>query len=313
MIICERVVETTPQQRATLQYIEQTITTALTILRQEYPHDPVWKYCQREWRGRVYLGSRLHVAEYQRATGCLTIGLDTNGSQDAKALLFTRCFLHMIKATTGDRRCTDTMLTALDTCRDHGIDIDLRCDDIKAMSLIHTPYYDEHGCGDTHQDGRQWTFPELIGRDIDDAIRMLRGGYPDLTIKTMAWDTMHTQGSHANPNQTVILVYDPWSRKVVYPEPHIQSTGPQESLTENCFMLADDGTCQGAPRRIPETWRTLIGKSLGDTTNSLRWEYPHAVVETQPETAAIDPIRRRDRIRVLFDPATGATTRLMLG
>jgi hypothetical protein len=78
-------------------------------------------------------------------------------------------------------------------------------------------------------------------------------------------------------------------------------------------MLGDDGTCRGAPRRIPDTWRILIGKSLGDVTNSLRFEYPHAVVETTPDTAAIDPVRRRDRIRVLFDPETGATTRLMLG
>jgi hypothetical protein len=313
MILCERVVDTTQQQQATLGYIEQTMSKALTVLRQQYPHDPVWKKATTEWRGRVYLGSRLHVAEYQRSTGCLTIGLDTNGSQDARALLFTRCFLRLVKETTGSTRCTESMLVALDTCRDHGIEIDLRCDDIKEMSLINTPYYDDKQCGEAHQDGRQWTFPELIGRDIDDAVNMLRAGYPDLAIKTMAWDTMHTQGSHGNPNQTVIIVYDPWSRKVVYPEPHIQSTGPQESLTENCFMVADDGTCRGAPRRIPETWRTLIGKSLGDATNSLRWEYPHAVVETSPDTAAIDPVRRRDRIRVLFDPETGATTRLMLG
>jgi hypothetical protein len=181
------------------------------------------------------------------------------------------------------------------------------------MSLINTPYYDYKKCGDTGQDGRRWTFPELIGRDVDDAVRMLRKGYPDLMIRTMAWDMIHTQGSHAYPNNTVIIVFDADSRKVVYPEPHIQSMAPQESLTDQCFRLADNGTCLGAPRRIPQAWNTLIGKSLGDATNSLRWEYPHAVVETIPDTASLDPIRRRDRIRVLFNPETGMTSKILLG
>lgn len=313
MILCERVVDTTPQQLETLRYIERTITKALSIMRRTFPNEPVWRYCEKEWRGRVFLGTALHVAEYDRASGCLRIGLDTNGSRDRRALVFTRCFLILIKSTTGDKRCTDTMLLALDTVRDHGIEIDLECDDIKANSLINTAYYDQKQCGTDGQDGRRWTFPELIGRDVDDAVRMLRQGYPHLMIRTMAWDMIHTQGSHAYPNNTVIIVYDADSRKVVYPEPHIQSMAPQESLTDQCFMLADDGTCKGAPRRVPDQWTVLIGKSLGDATNSLRWEYPHAVVETIPHTAAIDPIRRRDRIRVLFDPETGATTRVLLG
>jgi len=313
MIVCEHVVDSTPQQRQTLLTIEANITKALGVLRAQFPHEPVWKYASREWTGRVYLGSRLHIAEYDRETGCLRVGLDANGSEDKVPLLFTRSFLRLVKATTGEKRCTDTMLTALEVCRENGIEIDLQCDDIKEHSLINTPFYDQKACGETGQDGRQWTFPELIGRPVDDAVQMLRRGYPDMTIKPMAWDTIHTSGSHGTPNSTVIVVYDPWSKKVVYPEPHVQSMHPQESLTPHCFMTSDDGACIGAPRRIPDSWSVLIGKSLGDATNSLRWEYPHAVVETQPDTAAIDPIRRRDRIRVLFNPETGNTSRLMLG
>lgn len=313
MIVCEHVVKSTPQQEESIRSIEALITKALAILGAQFPHEPVWRYATREWTGRVYLGSSLHVAEYDRESGCLRIGLDANGSKEKLALLFTRTLLRLIKTTTGEKRCTSLMLTALETCRENGIAIDLSCDDIKSNSLINTPLYDQKACGETGQDGRQWTFPELIGRPVDEAVEMLRSGYPDMTIKPMAWDTIHTSGSHGLPNSTVIVVYDPHSKKVVYPEPHVQSMHPQESLTPHCFMLAEDGGCIGAPRRIPDSWTTLIGKSLGDVTNSLRWEYPHAVVETQPDTAAIDPIRRRDRIRVLFSPETGKTSRLMLG
>lgn len=311
---CDRVVDTTPQQQQTAARITDQVRRALDLLRSTYPNEPTWRFAAREWNGRVYVGSRLHIAEYDRETGCLRIGLDTNGSQGSLPLLFTRCFLRLIKATTGQKRCTDVMLLALETCRDNGIAIDLQCDDIKEHNLTNTPFYDDLRCGTNGQDGRRWTFPELIGRNVDEAVAMLRAGYPRLTIKTMGWDTVHTSGSHADPNNTVIIVYDPWSRKVVYPEPHVQSMGPQESLTDHCFMLSDEGTCLGAPRRVPDAWRTnLIGASLGDATNSLRWEYPHAVVETQPDTAAIEPVRRRDRIRVLFDPESGKTTRVMLG
>jgi hypothetical protein len=253
------------------------------------------------------------MAEYSKETGCLTIGVDTNGSPDKQALLFTRAFLHLVKGTTGAKKCTDTMLSALETLRDRGFSIDMSCDDIKAMGLTASRYYDDAKCGADGQDGRRWTFPELIGRDIDDAVPMLRRGYPDLHIHAVEWGTIYTSGSYASPNNTVVIVYDPVSRKVVFPEPHLASMPPQESLTPNCFMLSDDGTCLGAPRRIPSSWQQLIGKSLGDATNSLRWEYPHAVVETQPNTAPIPRIRRRDRIRVLFDPESGATTHVLLG
>ena len=313
MIVCERVIETTPQQRATAHWIAATLTRALAIMRQQFPHEPVWKHVTREWRGHVYVGSSLHLAEYSPQTGCLRVGVDTNGSNDMRALLFTRCFLRLIKETSGYKTCTDTMLTALDTIQQHGIEIDLRCDDIKDNSLINTPYYDATRCGTDAQDHRRWTFPELIGRTIADAVSMLRRGYPELTIHAVEWGMISDSGSYASPNTTVIIIYDPVSQKVVYPEPHLASMPPQESLTPNCFMLSDQGSCLGAPRRVPSSWDALIGTPLDDATNTLRYEYPHAVVETQPHTAPIAPIRRRDRIRVLFDPETGKTTRLLLG
>lgn len=313
MILCERVIETTPQQRATIHRLSAKLTRALRLLRDTYPHDPIWRHAAREWRGHAYVGSQLHVADYNRYTGCLRVGVDTNGSRDKQALLFTRAFLHLVKGTSGATRCTDTMLTALETLQQHGFEIDMSCDDIKAMGLTGSRYYDDAKCGADGQDGRRWTFPELIGRDIDDAVSMLRRGYPDLHIRAVEWGMISDSGSYASPNTTVVIIYDPVSRKVVYPEPHLASMPPQESLTPNCFMLSDQGTCLGAPRRIPASWSVLVGKSLGDATNSLRWEYPHAVVETQPENAPIPEIRRRDRIRVLFDPETGRTTRLILG
>jgi len=314
MIVCERVVDITPQQRRTIAQIQDTLRRVVRGLRTTFPNEAMWSVVEREWQGHVFVGTRLHRAEYEPQTGCLRIGVDTNGSQDAIPLLFTRCLLEMIRSSTGFKKCTDHMRVALDHAKEMGVKVGLMCDDIKDYGLIQTPYYDENQCDSQGQDGRQWTFPELIGRDIDDAVAMLRAGYPHLHIRSMAWDTMHTQGSWSSPESTVVIVYDPWSRKVVFPEPHLQSMAPQDGLTQNCFFVSDEGICIGAPRRVPDEWKALIGKSLGDATNSLRWTYPHAVVETQPINAPIDRgTRRRDRIRVLFDPQTGETRRVILG
>jgi hypothetical protein len=208
------------------------------------------------------------------------------------------------------------MLTALQHAEQMRIPIDVSCEDIKANALINSPYYERYGCHTDGQDGRQWTFPELIGREVDEAIRMLRAGYPDMHIEARSWDMVPVGPQHTGhaPERSIVLVYDPWTRKVVFPEPHLASMELQTTLTGNCFRLADDETCTGAPRRIPEAWKALIGRRLGDATNSLRWQYPHAVVETQPNTAPVPPTaRRRDRIRVLFDPSTAITTHIMLG
>lgn len=69
----------------------------------------------------------------------------------------------------------------------------------------------------------------------------------------------------------------------------------------------------GAPATVPGTWKMLIGKNLMDATDSLRFNYPHAQVETVPNTYGIPPVKRRDRIRVLFDAKTGRTTQIILG
>lgn len=313
---CEFVTEITPAQQRQLGIVEERVRRVLRSLHATNPNDPVWKVVGREWNGRVLLGSRLHEAEYDRTKGCLRVGMDDRGSEDHVPKLTARCLLALIKTSTTDKRCTEDMLRALEHAEQMGVPISVSCEDIKANGMVASPYYRRYGCDTDGQDGRQWTFPELIGRNVDDAMQMLRRGYPDLHIEARTWDMIPVGSQHTGnpPERSVVVVYDPWTRKVVFPEPHLASIEMQTGLTQNCFMLADDQTCVGAPRRVPEAWKALIGRRVGDATNSLRFEYPHALVETQPNTAPVHPeARRRDRIRVLFDPSTARTTHIMLG
>ncbi|MGA1495311.1 MAG: hypothetical protein ACO37D_07935 [Rhodothermales bacterium] len=244
-----------------MRVVEDRVRRVIHSLHTTYPNEPLWKVVGREWNGRILLGSRLHVAEYDRHKGCLVLGLDDAGSKDKIPQCTARCLLTLTRATTSGNRCTEHMLLALQHAEQMRIPIDVSCNDIKANGLVTSPYYERYGCGADGQDGRQWTFPELIGRQLSDAAHMLKQGYPDMHIEARSWDMIPVGPQHQDhpPERSIVLTYDPQTKRVVFPEPHLASMELQTSLTGNCFRLADDQTCTGAPRRIPDTWKRVIG------------------------------------------------------
>jgi len=273
---------------------------------------------QEEWRGRVYLGSTLHVPRYASETGCLTLGLDTNGSLDMLPRLLARCILTLVKESLDNANCATQMRQAIEAAESIGLEVDLSCDDIKEYGLVTTQWYEDKRCGTDAYDRRRWTFEELLGRDVDDAVTMMRQGYPDLHVVTRPWDMLHQAGTYdLHPEkETVVISYDMKSNKVVLPEPRITTMQNMEGSKGHCFILPEESgaRCLGAPRKVSGgEWDALIGKNLMDATDSLRFNYPHAMVETVPNTYGIPPTKRRDRIRVLFDPKDGRTTHIMLG
>lgn len=315
---CERVYRVTPAQQKTLRELETSLIRCVQSLKDGAPHEPTWHMILTRWRRKVYLGTaRLHVPEYTPLTGCLTLGLDANGSRDMVPRLFGRCLMTLVKESIGNSACSQQMRTALEHALEIGIEVDLSCDDIKEFGLVRHPLYKKKRCHTDAYDRRRATFEELLGRDVDDAVRMMRRGYPDLHIVTRPWDLLHQAATYdMHPEkETLIISYDMKSNKVVLPEPRITSLQNMEGADGACFLLPDeDGArCLGAPRIAPKEWDQLLGQNLMNATDSLRFKYPHAMVQTHPDTYGIPPTKRRDRIRVVYDPSTAKTTHIMLG
>ena len=315
---CERNTRVTPVQQQTLDGLERHLKRLVEHLRSSDPYEPTWALLEQQWRGRVFLGNMVNVPSYAKETGCMSIGLDSNGSKDVLPRLLGRCIMVLVKETIQVSACAQQMRKALEAAEGMGLKVDLSCDDIKEYGLVQTKWYNEKRCGTDAQDGRRWTFEELLGRDVDDAVDMFRRAYPDMHIVTRPWDMLHQAGTYdLHPEkETVVISYDAKSNKVVLPEPQISSMQPMDGVKGHCFMLPEEKgmRCLGAPRLAHPEWQTkLVGKNLMDATDSLRFNYPHALVETVPNTWGIPPVKRRDRIRVLFDPKTGKTTNIILG
>jgi hypothetical protein len=315
MALCEQVTRTTKEQRETLDILGKRVMTVFTTLQRENPYEKVWIHILKNWRGNVVLGSYIHVPEYSNETGCLAIGLDSNGSKDILPRLTARLLMKVVRETLGNMGCLDELRATLDRAHKLEIPVELSCDDIRENGLHDSTWADDRHCSGLSEGGRRMTFPELLGRKVSDAVAMVRRGYPYHHVVTRRWDMMGTEPIPGNyrPNETVIIHYDSVSGKVVLPEPQLASMAVMNGVNQHCFMLPEEGRCIGAPMRRPKTWDRLIGKLLIDANDTLRFHYPHAVIETMPNTARIEPTQRRDRIRVLFDPKTAMTTDIILG
>ena len=315
MPLCDHVTDSTPQQRKTLATLETRVSYVFQTLRREHPYEKVWQHILKNWNGRVHLGSYTHVPEYSNETGCLVIGLDTNGSPDLIPRLTARLLMKIVRETLGNVGCMEELRQTLDRAHRLEIPVELSCDDIRENGLHDSTWADDRKCSGLSESGRRMTFPEILGRSVADAMTMLRRGYPNHHIVARRWDMMATEPIPDNyrPNETIILHYDPVSQKVVLPEPRIGSMAVMYGTQQHCFMLPEEGTCIGPPSRRPKTWDRLIGGLLIDANDTLRFQYPHAVIETIPKTARLDPTHRRDRIRVLFDPETALVTEILLG
>ena len=306
---------TDPQKRV-LRMVEADLQHLFTSLQTTQPDVPAWRTVLDHWDRRLRLGTRHLVPVYVpdvAGTGCLSVGLDANGSIDMRWRIFGRCAAVLLRNLS--RPCTEYIDKALTYAQTTlGFRIDLSCDDYREFGLIRKEWYTNARCDVTH-DARRGTFEELVGRPVDDAIEMVRAAYPDLHVVVRHWDLLGESASydlHAE-KETLVIHIDPVSNKVVLPEPQLASLQTVSSATGHCFLLPDEGTCKGVPRVADGAWTPLIGQLITDAVDTLRFNYPHAVVEASPVTWRIPPVRRRDRIRVLFDPKTARVTHITIG
>lgn len=312
---CSAVERTSPQQRATLDLLERTCRRVFVETRQVYPNGKVWGYVLGRWDGRVLLGSQRHVPEYVPETGCLVIGLDADGSRDLIPRLTARLLAEVTMVTAGNRGCVDELQQVLDVARRADVPLEMSCDDIRQFGLTDSTWWADKHCGDSQAENRQMSFAELVGRDLDEGVALLRKTYPHLLVATRRWDMLDyaPQYGAASPSETVIVWYEARSNKIVLPEPHLASmenwTGPRQ----HCFRHPEHGQCIGVPARVDPRWDQLKGKLLTDAHDTLKWTYPHALIEAVPTTYRPPRTHRRDRIRVVFDPTTALVREIVIG
>jgi hypothetical protein len=306
--------EVTPQQRASLGVVETKLHTLLLAMRTAQPDELVWFRILKTWDGQLRLGSRLLTPSYTPETGRLTLGLDADGSPTRLDRGVLRCLNELVVKTAARPNCTPLVRQAVEAAEEMGIRVDLTCDDFREYGLLASSYYTAAGCTLTH-DRRRPSFEELLGRNVDEAAEMVKTTYPDMHIALRKWDLIGAASSydlHAE-KETLIIYYDDVSKKVVLPEPRLASVQAPNGVDDHCFMMPDEGRCLGAPRVVQKDWDALIGGLVSDVADSLRFEYPHAVVEVSPVTYKIPPTRRMDRIRVSFDPSTARVVAITVG
>jgi len=310
---CDLTGSVTDPQKRILKFVEADLHTLFAQLIRTQPSVSTWTTVMDLWDRRLRLGTKHLVPVFVPDVGCLSVGLDANGSADKRWRAFSRCVCVVLRHLSSP--CAQTIDAALTFAETElGFTVDLSCDDFREYGLIRKAWYSNARCATT-TDARRGTFEELLGRDIDAAMDMIRAAYPDLHVVTRQWDLIGDAASydlHAE-KETLVVYVDRVSNKVVLPEPQLASLQTMNGVRGNCFLLPDEGNCRGAPRVADGSWEPLIGRLVTDAVDTLRFNYPHAVVEASPVSWGIPPIRRRDRIRVLFDPKTARVTHITIG
>lgn len=299
-MLCDHVVDVTPEQRERAAELESTAHRVIRHMRAVFPHDVEWNMLKKWWNGKLFVGPDENTATFDSDSGCLLVGIPKDGGHLEK--LNTRLLLALSKGASNGRPCTrlhDAILKEASTKLD--IHFELSCAVMFEHGLI-----DAWGKDAECQKSRL-SWPELIGLPVDHVVKAFQtSGY---TVDTATWDTMY--GKPAAPG-SIRVIYDARSRRVVSPAPHV-GTLPIPQKDDQCFIKADDAsqiTCIGAPLSYPPAdWQSYVGKFFPEVVDSLRMQYPHATIEPIPSTTGISRDVRRDRIRVWFDPITARVVR----
>lgn len=293
MGLCEHVQDLTQKQLETIAALERMSRTVLNHLRKKYPFSMEWRMLEKLWNGRVLAGVEDSPAMLDVNSGCLLVGIPKDGGRIE--LLRSKLLLALSRGATNGKACApETHDTILKEASLLGIQFELPCSDILEYGLMET-WGKRVPCHDY-----RLSWPEFIGLRVDNVIDAFQKS--GRRVEAFTWDSMY--GKPAS-NKAIRIIYDPKSRRVVSPAPHIGSI-PLPSKEDQCFIKPDEGiACIGAPLSYPpKEWENYVGKLFTEVVDALRMQYPHATIEPLPSTSRVTKDMRRDRIRVRFDPET---------
>ena len=241
-----------PAQDRALETITVYVSTVLTELRRDQPDVVTWLRIQKRWDGTIRLGHQHLVPEYDASTGTASIGLDSNGSVDRLDRATLRIMNELIVNTATRPNCSTLTRDAIHAAKRVGLVADLTCVDIENFGLVGDDLFDRMGCDDENHDRRP-EFEELLGRDADDAVAMVRAVFPGVHVVVRNWDLINGQSTYDDfaDDETMVITIDPVTNKVVAPTPRFASTPIQYGAEDSCFMKPDDGRCIGVPRIAP--------------------------------------------------------------
>lgn len=274
--------------------VEKTLHVVIRSLETTFPqYFETWRNIDDLWTGKVLPGSNSGVV-YENNTVYVS-------SEVPARYAFTKSLCLIISKNTPGF-CQNELITALEHCRKNRIDIDLTCDDILEFGLASTPFFDAFYCDSSRNRGRVHEYDELMGRPVNETMKILHENYPGHTIVPNRWDIIDgaTVGGSGGVGR-IDVTYDPSSGKTVYPQPRLNSMEIPYDFRNRCFITAENGQCVQTPIDVTPLRRKYVGKAYTDVYNTIRFEYPHTAVELVYNGARIDRDRRGDRLILVVD------------
>jgi len=302
VVMCEAVTDATPYQRSELARLEELARRVAAHVLTTFPSEPAWRSLRKNWNGSVMLGPTPNHASYDRHSGCLLVGIPPYASDPA--VLNARMLLAMSTGVAGGARCTglhSALLTEASAAL--GIPVALDCSDslthgLNSRSACPACDWRDSSPAQCHQVRHIW--PEYVGKYVKD----VAAKFPGKKVGLLTFDSLNVKPAASG---VVRVTFDAPSGIVTMPPPHLGTLNTPE-LEGNCFVKPDQESgvgCIGAPVSSPPEWERFVGSLITDAVDSLRVRYPHATIEYIPDTAAVGPELRPDRITVRFDANSG--------
>lgn len=313
MSLCGGLTDPTAYQVRERERLEDLGRRLMAHMTTRFPNEATWGTVQRVWSNQqIQLSNDLNIAAFDIESGCFVIGIPRQSGMQDPSIINARFLLGISKGASRHKRCSTLhSLLLREATEQLGIQVALDCtlSQSAGLNAINT-------CEKCRWIGgapvachtRRMVWPEFLGWNVYDVARQFRDG--GITVQLATWDTLHYKPAASN---VVRLTYDARTGLIVSPPPHIGNVNiPEDAAEWNCFSQPDDASrmrCIGAPLSPPpEEWKRYVGYSVMDVVDSLRTRYVHATVEYIPNTAAVGPEMRPDRIRVRFDPNSGQVT-----
>jgi hypothetical protein len=309
MSLCEGLTELSEYQKTQQQRLQELAHRVFGHMVTAFPNEPAWFTARRLWNGKILVSPDIEIASFEPFSGCFIVGVPKQPGIQHDAILNARLLLALSKGASHNRRCSPLHSSLVAEATEKlGIQVALDCTLAQSVGLNAANLCKKCswiGGAPTNCHTKRTVWPEYVGKPLRTVVARFKKS--NVKLELSPWDTLHYRPAASG---VVRITYDTRSGLVVDPAPHVGNINIPDRTEYNCFNTPESNVrCIGAPLAPPpEEWRKYIGFSLMDVVDSLRARYVHAVVEYIPDSAAVGPEVRPDRIRVRFDSKTGAVT-----